>query len=112
MPVLILVVVACALMLFSVRGDPEAFGALVARDFTGNKGFATFAGAFVVIGAIGFVPQLKPVSRIFLVLMVVALVLAFYRGGGNLVHNLSQQWGVITSRPTPTPVTSNTQGTK
>jgi len=112
MPVLLLLFVGGALLLASVRGDPQQVGALVSRDFTGAKGFATFAAAFAVIGAIGFVPELKGVSRLFLVLMLVALIIGYQRSGGNLFKSLGEQWAAITATPPQTPVTASTGNTR
>lgn len=87
------------LMLASVRGDPQKIGELFARDLTGKQGFATFAAAFVIVGALGFWQPAQNVSRLFLALMVVALIFAAQRRGGNLINRLSSQWAEITTPP-------------
>lgn len=103
---LVLLIVGGVLLLASVRGDPQAIGALVQRDFTGERGFASFAAAFLVVGAVGFVPGMRPLSQVFLALMVVSLILAFTKRGGKLFERLGAQWTEITSA---TPA-RNTQG--
>ncbi len=108
MPI-VLLLIGGVLLLAAMRGDPQQVGVLVQRDFTGAQGFATFAAAFVLIGAVGFVPELRALSRTFLVLMVVALILSFQRRGGNLFTRLETQWNEITAAPRTAPATPNAQ---
>lgn len=95
----VLLLIGGVLMLASVRGDPNKIGTLFARDLSGAQGFATFAAAFMLVGFAGYIGAFRDVSRMFLALMVVALVLAYQRRGGNLFGKLKTQWAEITAPP-------------
>lgn len=53
-----------------------AFGNQVQQDFTGEKNFTTWLLAIGGIGALGYIDQLRFFSRMFLVLIIIAMVLA------------------------------------
>jgi hypothetical protein len=46
---------------------------LLRGDFTGKGNFIYWLAAILLIGAVGYIPDLKPVSRAFLVLVVIVL---------------------------------------
>lgn len=55
-------------------GGP-GLGALLTNDFTGPNNFVYWLAAILIIGAIGYIEKLKPLSNAFLVLVVVVLIL-------------------------------------
>jgi hypothetical protein len=48
---------------------------LLKSDFTGKGNFIYWLISILAIGAVGYIPDLKPVSRAFLVLVVIVLIL-------------------------------------
>jgi hypothetical protein len=56
-------------------GDPSLMS-LVKDDFTGSNPFWKWMLAIVFIGAIGYIPNLRPISRGFLVLVIVVFALS------------------------------------
>ena len=83
-------------------GSP-GLGALLQNDFTGQNNFIFWLVAMLVIGAIGYIPKLKPVSIGLLVLVVAVLVLS--RGNPNNVGGglFSQFTTALNSTTTATP---------
>lgn len=61
--------------------QPGTLFYLLQNDFTGPNNFAYWFIAIILIGAIGYIPKLKPISTAFLTLVVVVLFLK--RGDSN-----------------------------
>jgi|SRR6185295_6286470 len=65
-----------------IRGTDEDLINLVKGDFEnkdGQRGFISWITAILIIGALGYIEPIKPISRAFLVLVVIVLFLT--RGG-------------------------------
>jgi len=81
-----LFLIGITLLTVAVRNTQDVFVQLIKGDFTGPGNFFWWIAAIVLIGAIGFVPKLKPVSDAFLVLILLALILTrgspSFPGGG------------------------------
>lgn len=69
-------IVGLLLVVSGVRGQTGTLMTLVKKDFTGQPNFLEWAFAIFIVGAIGYVPKLAPISRMFMVLIVVGLFLA------------------------------------
>jgi hypothetical protein len=74
-----LLIVGVFLLVAGVRGTQNTLFALVKGDFTGTDNFIYWLLAILIIGAIGYIPKLKPISTGFLVLVIVVLFLS--KGG-------------------------------
>ncbi len=59
----------------AVRGTNQDLLTLLKGDFTGKGNFLYWTLSILLIGAVGYIPDLKPVSRAFLVLVVIVLFL-------------------------------------
>lgn len=60
-------------------------GSLLKQElFTNQTPFYKWAGAFIIIGLIGYVPELQPFATAMLVLVVVAMILAHAGPVSNL----------------------------
>lgn len=83
-------------------------GALFTALYEDVPGFVTWAAAILAIGAVGFVPGLKPISRGLLALIIVVLVLRNYQG---IIGGFQSAWK---NPPAATPQKqpgANVQGT-
>lgn len=69
------VFVGVLLIITGVKDTYVALGNQLAKDFTGERNFFVWVLAFGLIGAIGYVDRLKPVSTMFMVLVLLAMVL-------------------------------------
>lgn len=70
-----LILAGSLLLVSGVRGTQAELFALLKKDFTGPNNFAYWIVAIMAIGAVGYVPKLKPVSDSFLVLVIIVLFL-------------------------------------
>jgi len=74
-----LLIVGAFLLIAAVRGTtdgPSGLFALVAGDFTGSPNFTFWIVAILLIGAIGYIQKIKPVSDAMLVLVILVLFLS------------------------------------
>jgi hypothetical protein len=104
MPI-VFAVAGLLLIVSGVRGtvtssDPSkpSLVALVKSDFTGQPNYFEWVLAIVLIGAIGYIPKMEPVSRAFMALVIVGMLLS-NRGFFAQLKSLSQQ-SALTTQPT------------
>lgn len=71
-----LIIVGLILTISGVRGTQDDLFAQVQKDFTGSNSFIWWVAAIGTIGAAGYVPQLQALSRAFLALVLIVLVLS------------------------------------
>ena len=69
-------IIGLVLIVAGVRGSSADLLKLVSGDFTGDNNFIYWALSIAIIGSIGYVDELRPISRAFLVLIFVVLILA------------------------------------
>lgn len=94
-----LVVIGIVLLVAAGRNKQNELFDLVKGDFTGDetsRGFIVWFLAIAAIGAVGYIEQFRPLSRAFIVLIIVVL---FLKNGG-VFQELEKQV-VGTSTPTP-----------
>lgn len=70
-----LLLVGLVLLISGVKNTQDTLFATVKGDFTGPDNFIYWFVAIIIIGAIGYVPKLKPISTAFLALVIVVLFL-------------------------------------
>lgn len=63
-------------LVLGIRDTQKEFVTLIHGDFTGAGNFIYFIVALLVIGALGYIPKLKPLSDAFLVLVLVVIFLS------------------------------------
>jgi hypothetical protein len=63
---------------------------LVKGDFTGNNNFTYWMVVILVLGALGYIDAIKPLSRIFMALVIVVL---FLSNGGFFAKFSEQAFG-------------------
>lgn len=96
-----LIIVGVVLVVAAVRGTTDVLFSLVKNDFTGANNYTYWLASILLIGAIGYIKPLQPLSRIFLALLVVVLVLSH----GGLFDKLNAQLFGGTLTPGSGPVT-------
>lgn len=72
----VLVIVGIVLTIAGVRNTHHALYSLLSGDFTGNKSFIWWALSILGIGAVGYVPSMRPLSNAFLALLLIVLILS------------------------------------
>lgn len=93
-----LLIVGLVLVVSSVRntvtqGDPNLVG-MLKSDFTGQNNFSYWLISILIIGALGYIPAFRSLSRAFLALVVIVLLIS--HGGFFSQFNL-QAFGNNTS---------------
>lgn len=76
----VLIIAGIVLLIVAVRNTQDQFFYLLQGDFTGKNNFVFWVLAILIIGAIGYVPRLKPISNAFLILVVLVLILTKGQG--------------------------------
>lgn len=94
--ILVALLIGAILVVAAIRNSQDALFAALGTDV---PGFVIWAAAIFALGAIGFVPGLKPVSRGLLALVIVVLVLNNYQ---KILGGFTSAW----QQPSPT-TTSN-----
>lgn len=95
-----LIVIGLFLLVSAIRGTQQQLVTLVRGDLTGPNNFVYWIMAIFAIGALGYVPKLKPVSTVLLALVIAVL---FFKGkgatNGGFFSQLFSQVSQATSNP-------------
>lgn len=70
-----LLIIGAVLLVASVRDKQSDLFSLIKGDFTGSDNFVYWTLSILLIGALGYVPSLQKLSRLFMALVVVVLFL-------------------------------------
>lgn len=95
----------------AVTGGP-GLGALLQNDFTGSNNFVYWVVAILIIGALGYIPKLKPLSVALLTLVIIVLLIS--KGnpsntGGGFFQQLTTALGTTTQGSSSSTIASTTQ---
>ncbi|MDE2104364.1 MAG: hypothetical protein KGL39_44410 [Patescibacteria group bacterium] len=71
-----LIVAGLYFMIAGIRGSQDQVATLLQGDLTGQGSFVAWILAILVVGAVGYVDDLQPVSDSFLALLLVVLLLS------------------------------------
>lgn len=103
-----LIIVGIVLLVAAVRdtiGGDRGLFTLLKNDFTGQNNFSYWLVSILIIGAVGYIPTLRPISRMFLALVIVVLFIS--QGGFFSKFNLQafgQAGQLSASQPISVPV--------
>lgn len=70
-----LVIIGLVLVVTGAKDTYQQFGRQVSSDFTGEGNFTWWLVSLGAVGSLGYIPALRPFSRMFLVLIVIAMVI-------------------------------------
>lgn len=79
------------LLIAAIRGTQDDLFALLKKDFTGQGNFFLWILAILLVGSVGYVKQLRPISNAFLVLILLVFILAANKGGRDFFSSLLSQ---------------------
>lgn len=85
-----LIGIGLILFMAAYQNNVAAFGSQLSADISGSSGFMVWFVALFIIGALGYVPFLRGVSRWFLVLILVVIFL----GNKGFFQNFTAALGV------------------
>lgn len=74
---LVVLMIGAIIVIAALRNSQ---GALASALYEDVPGFLVWAAAILAVGAIGFIPRMKPVSRALLGLVITVLILRNYKG--------------------------------
>jgi len=97
-----LLIIGITLVVAAVRNTQGDLITLLIGDFTGPNNFIYWIVALLIIGAVGYVPKLKPVSDGFLVIVILALFLSKGRPDsktGGFFKQFTDALGTTTKAP-------------
>lgn len=72
---LVFIAAGLVLILTGVKGDAGDLWDLIQGDFSGPDNFIYWMLSIFALGAMGYIPQLRGLSRVFIVLLIVTLLL-------------------------------------
>ena len=75
------IIAGIVLLVSGVRGSSQSLVSLLKNDLTGSNNFGYWILSILVIGALGYVQDLRALSRSFLVLVLIVLVIAEDKNG-------------------------------
>ena len=101
-----LIVTGLLMILTGLHNTHRQFGSQIASDFTGPGNFTWWLLALGMIGGVGYVPKLRPVSTAFLTLIVLVLVLS----ANGLFPKLTQALQIGPVAPKTSASTSQSTG--
>lgn len=112
----VLLIVGAAFIAAGVQGKQSQLYSLLKNDLTGKNSYLSWVIAILIIGAIGYVEELKPISRAFMVLVIVVLFLSnggffqkfqqqVFPATNNSGNSISSSTGLIPN-PFPSPNTN------
>lgn len=105
-----LVAFGLLLTIAGARGTQGNLFALLKGDFTGDKSFLYWGGSIVGIGALGYIPTIRPLANVFLALILVVFILAQYKSGNNIFEAFIQQLKAGTSSSAAPAANDNPSG--
>ena len=76
------VLLALGILFFvvSLQGTQGSLFDLLKSEFVGTNSFVVWAAAFVIIGLLGYIKPIRPITHAFLVLLLLVLVLTNGKG--------------------------------
>ena len=88
---LFLIIVGVVFLVAAVRGNQNDLIDLLKDDFSGQNNFILWVLAIIVIVALGNIKAIKPVSDAFLALVILVIIVANYKRGGDLFSSFLAQ---------------------
>lgn len=105
-----LLIIGAMLLVTSVKNTQGTLFGLLQGDLTGTNNFVFWLVAILLIGAIGYIPKLKPISNGLLALVIIVLVVA--KGnpsnvGGGFFQQFTTALNATTTPATATAPSAN-----
>jgi hypothetical protein len=109
----VLVFIGVVLLVVAIRNTQSDLFALVKGDFTGSANYLYWFITILIVGAVGYIPKLKPFSVAFLTLIIMVLILK--RGdpsqaAGGFFQKFTQALGTTTNPQAGAPQSSTSLG--
>lgn len=76
----VLIFLGILLLVVSIRGTQGDFFSLLQSEFAGSNSFVVWASAFIILGLLGYIRPIRPITHAFLVLLLLVLILTNGKG--------------------------------
>lgn len=114
----VIIALGILLIVVGIRNTQTQLGKQIQTDFTGQGNFFYWIAAIMIIGALGYIDELRAPSRAMLALVLIALIFSnqgFFNKFVQQIQSGSAQAPppgppVPTINPTPTPAASGAGG--
>lgn len=106
-----LLIIGIVLIVAGVRNSQDQLFSLVKGDFSGDANFFYWFISIMIIGAVGYIPRLKPISNAFLVLVILVLFLKRGDPKTNVGGGFFQQFTAALNATTAANNTTQTAST-
>lgn len=103
-----LITVGLICVITGARNTYADFGTTLAGDFTGPNNFTYWLAAIGMVGALGYIEELRTFSRYFLALIMISMILATQGGIFTTIQNALKSGPVA---PTAAPTGTGATGT-
>lgn len=90
MPIFLLAI-AVIFLVASIRGNQNDLIDLLKSDFSGQNNFLLWVLAIVVIVGLGTFKTIRPISDAFLGLVILVIIIANYKGSGDIFSSFITQ---------------------
>lgn len=96
----VFIIIGIVFLVSGVRGQAATLVTLVENDLTGTNNFSYWILSILVIGALGYVSDLRIVSRLFLALVILILIdhSSTQGGGGGVFSEFQSAFDSITGK--------------
>lgn len=99
------IIVGIVLLISGIRGSASSLITLLQADLTGSDNFIYWILAILAIGSLGYIEDFKGLSRAFLALVLIVLVIAEDKGStGGFFAEFTNAIKSVTSSSTPSSV--------
>lgn len=94
------IIIGIVLLVSGIRGQSPALVTLVEGDLTGQNNFAFWILSILVIGALGYIQDFRQLSRAFLVLVIIVLIVheSNSNGSGGFFTEFQSAFSSITGK--------------
>jgi hypothetical protein len=92
----VFIIIGLVILVSGVRGTQSTLYSLVKNDL--DSGFIPWIVAILIIGAVGYVQDLRTLSRAFMALVIIALILKAYKNNPQIFKQFNSAFG-ITNNP-------------
>jgi len=83
--------IAVIFLVASIRGNQNDLIDLLKQDFSGQNNFLLWVLAIVVIVGLGTFKPIRPISDAFLGLVILVIIIANYKGSGDIFSSFIAQ---------------------
>jgi hypothetical protein len=96
----VFIIIGAVVLVSGVRGTQSDLWKLVQGDFDpslqqpGQASFIPWVLAILIIGAVGYVKELRPLSHGFMALIIIAMIIKAFKQNPNVFQQFNSSFGI------------------